>query len=359
MAHALVADDDRLIRSFLEKALEYGGYTVTTAADGVEAIRLIKAQGCFDVALVDHVMPGATGIEVIAHASAVDPSLSCIIITAHRDLDVAVEGMNAGAVGYIAKPFKTEHLLSVVANALRHRELAVEATRLRLLTPMLERFAMVLANTLESKDLATQDHASRLVELSGRVCDQLGLRQEVQDAIRLGACLHDIGKVAVPEHLLRKPGPLTADEFEIVRRHPEVGAAILTDIHTWEEVRLVVRHHHERFDGNGYPDRLRATQIPLGARIVGVVDAFDVMRSGRPYAAPKSPEAILAELGRERGRQFDPDIVDAFLHAVPDSEFDPGREALGTAATTSRRSLAAQPPMRVAGAALHTARAYR
>jgi putative nucleotidyltransferase with HDIG domain len=331
MAQALVVDDDRLVRSFLEKALQFAGHAVTTAADGVAAMELIDTPGRFDVLLVDHIMPRAGGIDVIAHATSVDPAIASIIVTANRDLDVAVEGMHAGAVGYIAKPFKTEHLLAVVDNALRHRDVYVEATRLRLLTPMLERFAIVLANTLESKDLATQEHASRLVTLAGRVCEHMGLRRDTSDAIRLGACLHDIGKVAVPEDLLRKPSALTAAEMDLVRRHPEVGATILEDIQTWDEVRLIVRHHHERFDGCGYPDGLRATQIPLGARIVGVVDAFDVMRSGRPYAPPKSMDAIIAELARERGRQFDPDVLDAFLAVMPDG-----------APTNDERDLAAE-----------------
>jgi putative nucleotidyltransferase with HDIG domain len=285
-------------------------------------MRLIDRAGCFDLVVVDHMMPGATGIDVIAHARSVDPSIASIIVTANRDLDVAVQGMHAGAVGYIAKPFKTEHLLAVVGGALRHRDLLVEATRLRVLTPMLERFAVVLANTVESKDVATQEHASRLVDLSSAVCGRLGLAPDVTDAIRLGACLHDIGKVAVPEELLRKPGRLSDHELAIMRRHPEVGASILEDIRTWEEVRLIVRHHHERFDGRGYPSGLKGIGIPLGARIVGVVDAYDVMRSGRPYAPPKPPEAIVDELARERGRQFDPDIVDAFLATLPPDALD-------------------------------------
>ena len=318
MARTLVVDDDRLIRSFLGRALEFAGHTVASAADGAEAINLIGSPGCFDVVLVDHMMPKATGIEVIAHTTAIDPTIASIIVTASRDLDVAVEGMHAGAVGYIAKPFKTEHLIAVVDNALRHRDLCVEATRLRLLTPMLERFAVVLANTLECKDVGTHQHASRLMELAGRVSAHLGLDPEAQDAIRLGACLHDVGKVAVHEDLLRKPSSLTEEEMRIVRKHPEVGAAILRDIHAWDPVRLIVRHHHERFDGGGYPDGLRGTGIPLGARIVGVVDAFDVMRSGRPYSPPRPLDAIVSELERERGRQFDPEVVDAFLAVMPE-----------------------------------------
>ncbi|HKR98255.1 MAG TPA: HD domain-containing phosphohydrolase [Candidatus Dormibacteraeota bacterium] len=351
MAHALVVDDDRLIRSFLEKALVFGGHTVTAASDGLEAIELIDSGAQFDVGLIDHVMPGASGIEVIAHARNVDPSIACIIVTAQRDLDVAVEGMHAGAVGYIAKPFKSEHLLTVVANALRQRDLGVEATRLRLLTPMLEHFAMVLANTLESKDVATHEHAARLATLASRVSERMGLDDEEQDAIRLGAALHDIGKVAVPEELLRKPGPLTKEELAVMRKHPETGAAILEDIQTWDTVRLIVRHHHERFDGKGYPDRLRGAKIPLGARIVGVVDSFDVMRTGRPYAKAKSPDQILEEFARERGRQFDPDVLDSFLVVMLEEMHQDHHEHLvGGGVVRGRAMRGLRSPLRTAGA---------
>src|SRR5205085_12703553 len=144
---------------------------------------------------------------------------------------------------------------------------------------------------------------------------------------------------AVPEELLRKPGPLTAAEFAIVQRHPETGAAILEDINTWDRVRQIVRHHHERFDGSGYPDRLRGTQIPLGARIVGVVDAFDVMRTGRPYCAAKPPDEIVAELTRERGAQFDPGIVDAFLAVIVEElSGAEAREMVGAQAAPAGRA---------------------
>jgi len=229
--------------------------------------------------------------------------------------------MHAGAVAFIPKPCKTDHLNTVLSSALERRELAEEALRLRTLTPMLERFTMVLANTLESKDTATQWHANRLVHLSATIASYLGLADETRAAIRYGACLHDIGKVAVPEALLRKPGPLTDEEFEVLRLHPEVGALILENIDTWEDVRLIVRHHHERFDGSGYPDRLGRMAIPIGARIVSVVDAFDVMRTGRPYAPPKTDEQIFAELRRERGKQFDPEMVDALLDIASAEDF--------------------------------------
>jgi putative two-component system response regulator len=316
MPRVLIADDDRIVRKFLQDALARGGYDVVTAADGAEAIRLITAAGDFDLVVTDYSMPAANGIEVIYHAQRVDPVLPCIIVTAFHDLDLAMRGMQAGAVGFIPKPFKAEHLLTVAGRALERRQMAADTTRLTLLVPMLERFTMLLANTLESKDCATSQHAERLVQHSEAVARELGLDDDSRFSIRIGACLHDIGKVGVPEALLRKPTALTPAERDIMQLHPEIGAAILEDIDTWQDVRMIVRHHHERWNGAGYPHGLQGVDIPLGARIVSVVDAYDVMTHGRPYAAARALAEVAAELVDQRGRQFDGDVVDAFLRTL-------------------------------------------
>jgi putative two-component system response regulator len=310
---ALIVEDDKLIRHLLTSALRSGGYEVTAAADGAEAIAALNGDRPFDIVLTDYSMPHATGIEVIEHAARVDPSLPCIIITAFRDLELAMRAMSAGAVGFIPKPFKIDHLLTVVASALERRRLTREVARLTVLTPMLERFTLVLANTLEFKDCDTKQHSERLVDAADAVARELGLDEDDRTSVRLGACLHDIGKVGVPETILRKRGPLTAEELGVMKLHPDIGAAILEDIDTWHDVRRIVRHHHERWNGHGYPLGLAGTDIPLGARIVAVVDAYDVMRSGRVYSAPKSADVATAELVAFRGAQFDPDVVDAFL----------------------------------------------
>lgn len=338
MAKALIADDDTLTRHFVKDTLEFGSHHVTAARDGAEAIELLDGAGPFDVLVTDYAMPRANGVDVITHAQRLDPMLPCIVVTAFRDLDLAMRAVHAGAVAFIPKPFKPEHLLTVVDSALQRRAVAVEAMRLRVLAPMLERFTMVLASTLESKDVATQWHANRLVRLSSAVAEGMRLPGHIRTALRYGACLHDIGKVAVPDRLLRKPGPLTLRERDVLRLHPEVGSLILENIDAWDDVRLIVRHHHERFDGAGYPDGLRGQDIPLGARIVAVVDAFDVMRTGRPYQAAKPIEAILAELERERGAQFDPEVVDVFVSVLDvdqpltADEFWSGPELVGSVA---------------------------
>jgi len=317
MPRILVAEDDPLVRRFLLRCLETGGFDTEPADDGGQAIAKLS-RGGWDVVVTDYAMPRANGLEVVAAARRFDPTLPCVVVTALHDLELAMDAMAEGAVGFVPKPFKPEHLLAVVRSALDRRRMAVESTRMRLLGPMLEKFAMILANTLEAKDLSTHLHCERLVEYAGDLAGRMGLPTSDLETVRLGACLHDIGKIGVPDVLLQKARGLDEEEWVVLRRHAEIGAAILEDIDGWAEVRRIVRHHHERFDGGGYPDRLSAAAIPVGARIVCVVDAYDVMRSGRVYSPARPHEEAVAELRRERGAQFDPDVVDAFLEMVED-----------------------------------------
>ncbi len=261
MPRVLVAEDDELVCSYLLRCLERGGYDAEGVADGVSAIVKL-AHGSWDVLVTDFDMPRANGLEVIEAARRLDPTLPCVMVTATGDMDMAMRAVATGASGFLPKPIRPDHLLVVVGSALEKRRLAVDATRMRLMGPMLDKFAMILANTLEAKDLSTQRHCERLVDYAERVATRLEMT-------------------------------------------PTDGR--------------IVRHHHERFDGSGYPDRLRGTGIPLGARVVSVVDAFDVMSAGRPYCAPRPQEAALAELVRRRGSQFDPDVVDTFVRLIEET----------------------------------------
>ena len=338
MSKVLIADDDPLIRQYLIAALEHGGHEVVAAADGAQAIEYIHDEPGIDVVVTDYSMPRSNGIDVITHARSFDPTLPCVIVTAFRDLDLAMRGMQAGAVGFIPKPFKAEHLLTVIQRAIERRALETEAIHLRLLAPMLERFTMLLASTLESKDLATQRHSERLAKWADRIGVRLGLGPDERSRLRLGASLHDIGKVGVPEHILNKTEPLLDEELAQIRRHPDIGADILARIDAWDDVRLIVRHHHEHYGGGGYPDGLRGEAIPLGARIVCVVDAFDVMRSGRVYCQPRLHDEILSELHELRGVQFDPDVVEAFIACLDADPEEPETRPLSTSASAGTTS---------------------
>jgi len=180
-----------------------------------------------------------------------------------------------------------------------------------------------LANAVEAKDLVTEEHCQRLAMVAARLGEDLGLGVEEREAIAYGALLHDVGKIGVPEAILSKPGPLSPDEWVVLRRHPEIGERICRPLALSREFAPIVRHHHERWDGTGYPDGLRGEAIPLGARVVGLADAFDAMTHDRPYRASLSVSAALDELRRQSGRQFDPGLVEPFIVVVDDLADEP------------------------------------
>jgi len=330
MPRVLVVDDDPLVRGLLVRCLHNAGYDTAESPDGSHAIVRLERENGFDVLVTDYSMPGATGLDVIRVAQRVDPTLPAIVVTAFHDMDLAMQAMEAGAVGFLPKPFRPRHLEVVVAHALERRRLAEQTLRLRLMAPMLDRFTMVLANVIEAKDASTHSHCERLVAHADAISMRLGIDNETRANVRLGACLHDVGKIGIPEDLLRTSRSLSETEFEVVREHSVIGAKVLANIDGWEPVRAIVRHHHERFEGGGYPDGLAGAEIPLGARIVAVADSFDVIRSGRAYRPPRSLAEAVAELRTGRGHQFDPDCIDAFLDALSSSA-DDSVEASGRA----------------------------
>ncbi len=314
MTTVLVVDDDPIICKFMRLALEFDGLNVITSLDGGEAVELLaRPEPVIDVLVTDYRLPNITGLDIVTVARRIDPGLPCIMVTGYAEFDIAVQAMSAGAINYLVKPFAPETLRVVVERAIERRRLTEEAMRLRVVVPLLERFTMMLADVVEARDVETHAHCRRLVSMADRISERLEMSGDDRQSVRLGACLHDVGKIAVPDAVLHKRGALLPDEWEMMRRHPELGASLLDGVEQWATAKEIVHHHHERFDGTGYPDRLVARQIPLGARIVAVSDAVDAMLFGRPYAEARSPEQVVAEVHRERGRQFDPDVADAFL----------------------------------------------
>jgi len=313
MPTVLVVEDDPITCRFMRLCLERDGFAVIEAHSGGEAVSLLAQAPQLDVIVTDYRLPGISGLDLVAVATRMDPNIPCIVVTGSTGLEVAVTAMSSGAIGYLVKPFTGEALRIVVARAMERRRLAEEAMKLRVMVPLLERFTMLLADVVEARDVETHAHCRRLIAISDRLAEALGVAADERKNTRLGACLHDIGKVAIPDAVLHKPEQLDAVEWAVVRRHPELGASLLDGIDQWHDARMIVRHHHERWDGAGYPSRLQREQIPFGARIVAVADAVDVMTTGRRYSPARTTEHVVAEVRANRATQFDPDVVDAFL----------------------------------------------
>jgi putative two-component system response regulator len=237
--------------------------------------------------------------------------LPIILVTARGRLEDKVAGLDAGASDFITKPFEPAELLARVRTNLR---LSSALARLENAQDVL----VALANAVDAKDPMTEHHCSRVADRALVIARLAGLDQEESEAVGYGAVLHDVGKIGTAEALLGKPGFLTDDERAEMQRHAIIGAEILRPLRLGRAVGPIVRGHHERWDGSGYPDGLRGTEIPIGARIVAVVDSYDAMTHDRPYRQRLSPEDARAELLRHRGPQFDPDIVDLFLSALDD-----------------------------------------
>ena len=303
----VVVDDDHAHRALLTSLLDREGYAVVAAADGESGLRSIL-ECAPQLVLLDLSLPRMDGFQVCRQLRA-DPltaTLPVIVITAHTALHDLVAALDAGADDFLAKPIQAAELLARMRSAIRLRRSITSLERAT-------QIVAALANAVEAKDVGLVHHCRWLAHHAARVGAQVGLRGEELEAVAYGALLHDVGKIGIPEHLLRKEGPLTPDEWVVMRRHPEIGERICRPLGASRIFAPIIRHHHEHFNGSGYPDRLRAGRIPLGARIVAVADAYEAMVHGRPYQ-PAQPHSLAAdELMRRRGSQFDPDLVPIFL----------------------------------------------
>jgi putative two-component system response regulator len=312
-ARILVIDDEPVALALMAEILADAGYDVVGAADPGTALRRIAGDEGVALVVSDIEMPGLSGIDLLAHVHAIRPSLPVVMVTGAGTEDNLTDALAAGAEGLVLKPFRHAALTRAVAVALDRAGRSERELRRRLLAPTL---AGVLANAIEARDRGLGGHCERLTELAVRLASELELAEPEVDDVRLGATLHDVGKIAIPDRILRKPGPLDAEERELMETHTTVGAALLEPLEGLHGVREVVRHHHERWDGEGYPHGLAGHAIPLAARVVAVADAIEAMSADRVYRRSLPPEAIVAELRRGRGRQWDPDVVDAALRLV-------------------------------------------
>jgi response regulator RpfG family c-di-GMP phosphodiesterase len=337
-ARLLVADDDVAVRSVLAEFLS-ADYECDAVGSAEEALGLLKT-GEFQLVVSDIKMEGMSGLELIPRVRELSPDTLVIVVSGSQDIESAVEALRAGAFDYIVKPFDLDHLRFAVGRALEHQRLLAAkrgyesylermvAQRtaeldgaLRSCEDAYRTTLKALVAALEARDSETHGHSERVVNFSLRLGRELALDSEQTRSLEFGSLLHDIGKIGVPDAILRKPARLDEEEWVRMREHPLHGQKILRGIEFLEGAARVVAQHHERWDGTGYPLGLSGAQIDLNARIFAVADAFDAITSDRVYRAGRSYDEALAELEAHAGRQFDPHVVEAFRR-VPCEEWE-------------------------------------
>jgi putative two-component system response regulator len=310
----LVVEDDVANRALLTHLLTRSGYEAIAVGDGVDGLRAAVDERP-DLVLLDVELPGMNGFD-ICRALRADPrtvAMPVILLTGRGSIGDVVAGLDAGADDFLRKPYEQAELMARIRSVLRLAEAISEVDSAH-------GVIAALANAVEAKDVTTEEHCQRLAGLSNRLALAVDLDPIQLRALAFGAILHDIGKIGIQDAILTKPGPLTREEWATMRLHPLIGERICEPLALSRAFGPIIRSHHERWDGTGYPDGLRAEGIPLGARIVGIVDAFDAMVHTRPYRAARTPEQALGELRRGRGKQFDPALVPVFLGLVRDSD---------------------------------------
>jgi putative two-component system response regulator len=291
------------------------GLVVTTAAGPDVALEIFE-EDRFDLIITDIRMPGMDGHAFLAAIRERDPQVPVIVATGHASLDNAIRALRDGASGMLIKPFTGEEFTTEVTNALERARIRHEALQYRFVTPILDGVALALTAAIEARDLETGAHCTQLGSMGERVARLMGLSEQERTTIRIGGYLHDVGKIAIADRILLKPGPLTDDEYREMQRHSEIGGSIVQTHESMDGIARIVRHHHERFDGRGYPDRLVGEAIPLGARIITIADAFSAMTNDRVYRKAIPVEQAWEEVRRNSGSQFDPAIVELFEVAV-------------------------------------------
>jgi cyclic di-GMP phosphodiesterase len=333
----LVVDDEEAIREIVTSMLVSVNYQCRQASSGLEALAMLNSGEEFELMLSDLMMAELDGIGLLERTKEKFPDMPVVMVTAVHDISVALAAIRNGAYDYLLKPFEREQLLATVRRALENRRLKMEnrayqtnleslvaarTEQLRKAMTDLERSYDVtleaLGDALDLKDAETEGHSKRVTAYTIAIARALGLPKEEVSVIARGAFLHDIGKMAIPDNILRKPGKLTHEETLIMREHCYRGYQMLRKIPFLSEACDIVYSHQERFDGTGYPRGLRAQEIPLGARIFSIADTLDAITCDRPYRKAQSLDAARAEIKRCSATQFDPDIVEIFLR-MPDN----------------------------------------
>ncbi len=322
----LVVDDERSMTRLIAWRLNGDGFSCDQASSGKEALERIEEKE-FDVVITDVVMPELSGIDLLKFIKKRDPEVQVILISALPTLDDAVEAIRSQVEDFLIKPFELNQLSHAVTRALRHRALLREnrlyraelETRVLVQAQQIDRLFLDglsgLAAAIEARDRYTGGHLDRVARYSLATGAEMGLDQVHMWNLWLGSLFHDVGKLAIPDAILNKPGPLTDEEYDEIKKHPEFGVRIVERVSFLVTATRAISHHQERWDGAGYPAGLKGDEICIEGRILAVTDAFDAMLTDRPYRSARPEMVAVQELERCSGTQFDPDVVAAFLLA--------------------------------------------
>ena len=331
----LIIDDDKTLLFVLAETIKREGTFQVLAADNGKLGIQLAEENLPHLIICDLMMPPPDGLAVLK-ALSTNPATAAIpfiFLTARADETDKINGINLGADDYITKPFSKDELIGRVRAILRRKGITEANEHLKSvdeisllgikIQDLIQNFsadqnglAEGMAQMLALRDNETGDHARRVVELSDSLANELGVEENTRQHIHLGALLHDVGKVGIPDSILLKPGALTDEERKIMMTHPTIGKRILQPLGLPPTVIDLVYHHHERCDGNGYPDRLTGAKIPLAARIFAIVDVWDALTSDRPYRPAWSEEKTIAYIKEQAGKHFDPDVVEKFLIVI-------------------------------------------
>lgn len=324
----IVVDDEEPIRDYLSSVLHFEGYRTQCFGHSRDALAYLTRQNePADLMLTDIRMPGMGGLELLQNAKQTRPQLPVILISGLYELALAVEALEHGADDYLRKPVGPSDVITTVGkylhNDTQRQEAAIQLALEQYLSersdPLRSEAIHEIFRNLGFRRYETFQHSKRVAAYSRLFAERYGMPKAKLDRLELGALLHDIGKIGIPRNVLLKPGPLTDDEWRVMRSHPSIGRRLLEPFEQLETEAEVVYGHHERWDGLGYPQGLIADEIPLTARLFSIVDAFDAITSDRPYRPAQDAEVAKRLIAKEAGRQFDPALTEVFL-TIPNAK---------------------------------------
>lgn len=337
----LIVDDDESVNSLLSVALIQEGYNCQVSESASEALSLLRRSEDkpYSLVITDIFMPVMNGIELLEQIQRHFGNTGVIMISADKNLQQAIDAMKKGALDFITKPFQTDIVIPRIGKALERIRLEREnreyqeyleekvenrtaalIEKHRSLQKLFINTVEAIARAIEAKDPYTVGHSKRVSKYCSRIAQKMGVNSEEVHDIEVAGLLHDVGKIGIADAILGKPSKLSIEEYESIKEHPLISLKIIEPIQELKKVKEFVRYHHEKWDGTGYPEGLKGEEIPLGARILSVADAFDTMWIGRQYHAAWNLEMVIKEFQKNKDSQFDGKVVDAFVELIRDDE---------------------------------------